>query len=99
MVQADNGTKFLNTTFQRMLTDNIHWYYTENKEIKAGIVEHFNHTLKTKMPHYFTFKNGPRYIDVLQKLVGSCNTTYCHSIGMLPNEVNENNEDLVRKQL
>jgi len=59
MLQADNGTKFLNTTFQRMLTNNIHWYYTENKDIKVGIVECFNHTLKTKMRHYFTFKNGP----------------------------------------
>jgi len=36
--------------FQRMLAiKDIHWYSTENKDIKASVVEHFNRTLKTKM--------------------------------------------------
>jgi len=56
--------------FQRMLAVNdIHWYSTENEDMKASVVEHFNCMLKTKMSCYFTYKNLPCYIDVLPKLV------------------------------
>ena len=65
MLQTDKGTEFLNATFQRMLAVNdIHWYSTENEE---------NRRLKTKMSRYFTYKNLPRYIDVLPRLVASYN--------------------------
>jgi len=100
MLQTDKGTEFLNATFQRMLAINdIHWYSTENEDIKVSVVKRFNRTLKTKMSHYFTYKNLPHYIDMLPKLVASYNTSYHHSIGMSPNEVNASNEDHVRKRL
>jgi len=100
MLQTDKGTEFLNAMFQRMLAVNdIHWYSTENEDIKASVVERFNCTLKTKMSHYFTYKNLPRYIDVLPRLVASYNASYHRSIGMSPNEVNASNEDHVRKCL
>jgi len=57
MLQTDKGTEFLNAEFQRMLAVNdIHWYSTENVDIKASVVERFNRTLKTKMSRYFTYK-------------------------------------------
>jgi len=56
MLQTDKGTEFLKAMFQRMLAVNdIHWYSTENEDIKASIVERFNRTLKTKMSRYFTY--------------------------------------------
>jgi len=100
MLQTDRGTEFLNAMFQRMLAVNdIHWYSTENEEIKASIVERFNRMLKTKMSRYSTYKNLPRYIDVLPRLVASYNASFHRSIGMSPNEVNANNEDHERKHL
>jgi len=100
MLQTDKGTEFLNAVFQRMLAINdIHWYSTENKDMKASVVERFNRTLKTKMSRYFTYKNLPRYIDVLPKLVASYNASYHRSIGMSPNEMNASNKDQVRKCL
>jgi len=100
MLQTDKGTEFLNAAFQRMLAVNdIHWYSTENEDIKASVVERFNRTLKTKMSRYFTYKNLPRYIDVLPRLIASYHASYHRSIGMSPNEVNANNEDHVRKCL
>jgi len=100
MLQSDKGTEFLNAIFQRMLAVNdIHWYSTENEDIKASIVERFNRTLKTKMSRYFTYKNLPHYIDVLLRLVASYNASYHRSIGMSPNEVNASNDDHVRKRL
>jgi len=63
-----------------MLVENdVHWYNTENEDIKAGVIERFNCTLKTKMSLYFTHKNSLHYIDVLQKLVDSYNAMYHHS--------------------
>jgi len=68
MLQTDKGTEFLNAAFQRMLAVNdTHWYSTENEDIKVSVVECFNRTLKTKMSHYFIYKNLPRYIDVLPR--------------------------------
>jgi len=87
MLQTDKGTEFLNVMFQRMLAVNdIHCYSTENEDIKVSIVERFNRMLKTNMSRYFTYKNLPRYIDVLLKLVALYNASYHRSIGMSPNE-------------
>ena len=74
MLQTDKGTEFLNGIFQSMLKrHDIHFYTSENEDIKAAVVERFNRTLKTKMYRYFTFKNTWRYIDVLRDLVDSHN--------------------------
>jgi len=72
MLQTDRGTEFLNDKFQSMLRRyGIHFYTSENYDIKAAVVEIFCRTLKTKLYRYFTFKNTWRYIDVLQDLVDS----------------------------
>ena len=99
MLQTDKGSEFVNSTFQSMLKrHNIHFYTSENADIKAAIVERFNITLKTKMYKYFTFKNTWRYIDVLQQLV-EYNATHHRTIGMPPDEVNVDTEELVRSRL
>ena len=100
MLQTDRGKEFLNEKFQSMLRrHNIHFYTSDNYEIKASVVERFNRTLKTKMYKYFTYKNTLRYIDVLQDLVDSYNATRHSTIKMAPNDVNEANEQLVRSRL
>jgi len=96
MLQSDKGAEFLNSTFQQMLKrHNIHFYTSENENIKASVAERFNRTLKTKMYRYFTFKNTWRYVDVLQALIDSYDATHHRSSGMSPNEVNANSEELV----
>ena len=100
MLQTDKGSEFVNSTFQQMLQrHNVHFYTSENDDIKASVVERFNRTLKSKMYRYFTFKNTWRYVDVLQQLVDSYNATFHRSIGMSPNCVNAHNEELVRSRL
>ena len=100
MVQSNKGTEFLNSTFQSMLKrHDIKFYTSENKDIKAAIVERFNRTLKTEMYRYFTARNTRRYVDVLRDLLHSYNHTRHRSIGMAPVEVNDTNEDLVRARL
>ena len=100
LLQSDKGTEFLNSSFQQMLQRrNIHFYTSENEDIKASVVERFNRTLKSKMYRYFTHNNTWRYVDVLQQLVDSYNATQHRSIGMAPNEVDASNEGLVRARL
>jgi len=63
------------------------------------MVERFSRTLKSKMFCYFTFKRTRHYVGVLPWLVDSYNAMYRRLIGMPPNEVNTNNEGLVRSRL
>ena len=86
-IQMDRGSEFYNKTFLNMLTVfGIKWYST-NSEIKAGIVERFNRTLKTRMERLFTSQGNHRYIDKIQDLVKSYNNTVHRSIGMKPAKV------------
>ena len=77
MAQSDKGTEFLNSTFQAMLRRRgIHFYTSENDDLKASVVERFNRTLKMKMYRYFTYANTRRYVNVLDDLLHSYNNTY-----------------------
>ena len=49
--------------------------FTTHNETKASIVERFNRTLKGKMWKCFTANNTLKYIDILQKLVKSYNSS------------------------
>ena len=76
MVQSDKGKECLNAAFQSMLQSHgIHFYTSENDDLKASVVERFNRTLKTKMYRYFTHANTRRYVDVLDDLLHSYNNT------------------------
>ena len=100
MLQSDKGTEFLNSTFQTMLRrHNIHFYTSENEDLKASVVEQFNRTLKTKMYRYFTHENTRRYVNILDDLLHSYNNTYHRSIGMTPAEVGPHNKEEVRARL
>ena len=100
MLQSDKGTEFLNSVFQSMLRENnIHFYTSENDDIKASVVERFNRTIKERIYRYFTHKNTRRYIDVLDDLVYAYNHTYHRSIGMTPVDVSTENEERVRCRL
>ena len=77
----------------------MHFYISEDDDLKASVVERFNKTLKTKMYRYFTHANTRRYVDVLDDLLHSYNNTYHRSIGMAPAEFGPHNEDRVRARL
>ena len=95
-MQTDKGKEFLNRQLQDVLKEKgIRHFTTHNEETKACIVERFNRTLKTRMWRYFTKYQTLRYLDVLQHLVDSYNTSYHRSIGMSPVEVNVVNQEEV----
>lgn len=96
-VQSDKGKEFLNTTFQKFLkNEGIGFFTSENDEIKAGIVERLNRTVKEKLWRYFTHTGRYGYIDaVLQKLIHSYNNTQHTSLNMTPAQVGSENQEAV----
>ena len=95
MFHTDKGTEFTNKKFQKLLREYNIRFFTTHNETKASIVERFNRTLKGKMWKYFTANNTLKYIDILQKLVKSYNSSRHRSIGMRPVDVNKKNENVV----
>ena len=99
-LQTDKGTEFLNYTFQQWLKDHkVHFFTTENEDIKASIVERFNKTLKTKLWCYFTHHDTLTYTDILESVVDVYNHTPHRRIGMTPNDVTSANKGRVWLQL
>ena len=81
-------TEFTNRKFQRWLKEHrVHFFNTENEDIKASIVERFNRTLKSKLWRYFTRQDTLSYVEVLQSMVEVYNFTPHRSIGMAPSDV------------
>ena len=89
-LQTDKGTEYTNNIFQKFLKrENVHFYTSENDEIKASIVERFNRTLKNKMYKYFTASKTEKYIDLLPDMIKSYNTSKHRTIGMTPTEASQ----------
>ena len=95
-LQTDKGTEFLNRTFQTWLKKKgVHFFTTENDDIKACIVERFNRTLKQKLWRYFTKQDTLSYLDILEDVVDVYNRTPHRSIGMAPLDVNDKTKTTV----
>ena len=99
-LQTDKGSEFLNRTFQKFLKQQrIHFFVSQNEDIKASIVERFNRTLKEKLWRYFTYKNTLTYTGVLNDVVSSYNHSYHRSIKARPVDVNVSNQESVWQTL
>ena len=97
---TDKGGEFLNRPFKQLMSEhNINFYTSQNEETKAAFVERLQRTFKNKMFRHFTDKQTLRYVDVLQDIMKSYNSSYHRSIGMPPDKVNKTNEKEVRKRL
>ena len=92
-LQTDKGTEFTNHKFQQWLKKNhVHFFTSENDDIKASVVERFNRTLKSKLWRYFSRHDTLNYADILETMVDVYNHTPHRSIGMAPLDVNGKNK-------
>lgn len=91
-LQTDDGREFDNRIVQQLLNAENIRFFTVKSQFKAAIVERFNRTLKGKMWRYFTRTGRHRWVDALPDLLTSYNSARHRSIGMAPNEVNNENE-------
>lgn len=90
---TDKGTEFRGKPFQDFLKkENIQYIASESPDIKAGIAERYNRTLKTRLWKYFTKNNTLRYVEALPQLVDAINHSYHRSIKRRPVDVTLKNE-------
>ena len=99
-LQTDKGKEFLNKHFQGFLKDKgIHFFVSENDDIKCAVAERVIRTIKEKLWRYFTKKQSYRYVDVLPDILRNYNHSYHRSIKISPVEVNSSNQEKVWQTL
>lgn len=87
-LRTDNGKEFTGVAVEKYFSDqNIEHFISYTQEIKAGYAERVIQTLKQKMWRMMRSQKSYRYIDNLQDLVFSYNSTKHSSIKMAPADV------------
>lgn len=98
-LQTDKGTEFLNKHFQQLLSSYGIEHFTTYSDKKAAIAERFVKTLKTYVFKFLKETNSRSYIDKLQDLVSTYNSTFHSSIKMPPKNVSKENVNDVLETL
>lgn len=99
MLRTDKGREFVNKLVSDLFEkDGIHHFVTEN-ETKSNYSERAIKTIKGRIFKYFTREQTYKYLDVLQDIVRSYNTSYHRSIRMAPIEVDKDNESEVWQKI
>ena len=99
-VQMDDGGEFKDTKVLPLLKEkNIKYFSTRLTSKKVSVVERANRTLKTKMLHFFDYERKKEWIYVLDSLTQNINKTVNTTIGMAPEDVNNENEKIVFTKL
>ena len=102
MMASDKGLEFSPTDphIKRIVKDKYHLHmFTLQGSIKAGIVERFNRTLKSRLERYFDEKKTHKWVDVLQQFTRNYNHTYHRSIKMAPADVTSDKVPLVLRNV
>ena len=90
MVYTDEGSEFTNNDFKKFLDEHkVELVLTLRH---ATIAERFNRTFKELLYKYLQSTKTKTIINVLPKILNNYNNSYHKTIGMAPNEVNENNQ-------
>ena len=84
LLWTDKGKEFYNKNVNQLLSQkNIKLYSTENEE-KSSVIERFNRTIKEKMWKMFSANNNTIYIDKIDELLKTYNSSFHRSIRMAP---------------
>jgi len=98
--RTDAGVEFKSKQAQQFFKDKgIKHYVTNNEDIKANIIERFFRTLKSKLYKYMLENNTHRWIDQLDDVISSYNSSYHSSIKMAPADYTDDKEYQVWKTL
>ena len=99
-ILSDRGTEFKNSLVRTILDRHSINHRFTNSEIKCGGIERFNKTIQGNIYQYMTQNETSRYLDQLENLVKSYNSTTHSTIGISPYEAeNERFGEYVRGKL
>lgn len=77
----------------------INFFTTTDDQVKCGLVERLNRTLRSRIYRYMFLQDSNRYIDVLQDIVKGYNNSYHRTIKMAPVDVQQGNIIQVLKNI
>ena len=86
LIQSDNGSEFLNKSFQALLKSFKVQHTTAQvgDHNRQGMIERFNRTIEAMIAKYQESRKTNRYIDVLDDIVFNYNNTYHRTIKDTP---------------
>jgi|GEM_PF-7052888 len=97
MVYCDEGSEFTSGAFKNLMNDNkIELVFTLSH---ATMVERFNRTIKELLEKYLRSTKTKTITNVLPKILENYNNSYHKTIGMAPNEVNEETQHIAQLNL
>jgi len=86
---SDAGLEFKNSQMSALLNKyKINLYQTKSK-LKSVYAENVIRIVRTKLQRYFTFKNSNRWVDIIDQLVQSLNSTYQPKLGTSPDKIKD----------
>ncbi|XP_070169323.1 uncharacterized protein [Polyergus mexicanus] len=88
-LQTDNGKKFYNKDFKKLMEQNKINHYSTYSDKKAAIVERFNRSLKELMWKQFSIQGNYKWVDILPNLLNIYNNRKHRTIGMTPCEASQ----------
>lgn len=96
LVQSDNGVEFYNKHVRALFDSKGIKHFSTSSDTKSAVCERFNRTLLSKIHKYFTKKKTWHYLNVLQRIVDTYNSTPHRSLNYLsPTEITPRNEKAV----
>jgi hypothetical protein len=98
-LQTDKGTEFYNKDFRKVLKAHEISLYSTESDKKAAIAERCIKEVKKLIYRFMTMNQTNRYIDNLQAIMKTYNSTFHSSIGMAPEKVDESTLSTVLENL
>lgn len=96
-VYCDEGSEFNNDQFKRLMKENnIEIIFTLRH---ATMVERLNRTIKELLNKFLQSTNTKTITLVLPRIIKNYNNSYHKTIGMAPNEVNDDNKEEVYQNI
>ncbi|EFP01200.1 hypothetical protein CRE_24426 [Caenorhabditis remanei] len=84
---TDDGKEFYNSVCRKLFDEHHIKHVSPKNDVKCGMVERANRTLKTRLAKYMTHAYGHRYIDELSRVVHAINHSVNRGIGKRPVDV------------
>jgi hypothetical protein len=97
---TDLGLEYYGSPFQKFLKqEDIKHYSPKNQEIKCGLAERFNRTIKSRLWRLFTKRQSRKWIDELDNILHAINNSINRKIGCKPSSVTHENAQRIWDRL
>lgn len=92
-LQTDDGKEFFNKNFQNLMKSYHINHYSTFTHKKASICERFNRTFLNRLWYQFSLQGSQKWLNLLQTIMKSYNSTVHRTIKMKPIDVNKSNQN------